>query len=72
MRQGPRPSPRKTDPRPTPPDGIDSKRAGIRALDCGDEMNSPETTIIRRAAPDEVSPSLETEAGDLGEQRQSV
>jgi len=70
MRQGPRPSPRKTDPRPTPPDGIDSKRAGIRALDCGDEMNAPATTIVRRAA-DAVSPP-ETGDGDLGEQGQSV
>ena len=69
MRQGPRHSPRKSDPRPTPPSGIDS-RSGIRALDCGDEMNASETTIVRRAAP--VTPNVsETSSGD-GEQQQSV
>ena len=69
MRQGPRHSPRKSDPRPTPPNGIDS-RAGIRALDCGDEMNAPETTIVRRAASNTPIVS-ETSASD-GEQQQSV
>jgi hypothetical protein len=73
MRQGPRNSPRHAKPRPTPPDGIDSARAGIRSLDCGDEETKPETTIVRRAAPpDAVAPSPDTDAGALGEQRQSV
>jgi len=70
MRQGPRHSPRKSDPRPTPANGIDSARAGIRALDCGDEMNAPETTIVRRAAP--LTPIVsETSASD-GEQPHSA
>ena len=72
MRQGPTNSPRKSDPRPTPPNGVDSARAGIRSLDCGEEMNAPPTTIVRRTAPDAVPSSMEPDASDLGEQRQSV
>jgi hypothetical protein len=51
---------------------MDSTRAGIRALDCGDERNASETTIVRRATSHAVSPPLETDAGDLGDQRRSV
>jgi hypothetical protein len=72
MRQGPTNSPRKSDPRPTPPNGVDSARAGIRSLDCGDETNASATTIIRRTTPDPEPPTLESGPGDLGEQRQSV
>ena len=72
MRQGPRKSSRHSDPRPTPPNGVDSARAGIRSLDCGDELNASATTIIRRTTPDPEPPSLETGTDDLGEQRQSV
>lgn len=72
MRKGPRNAPRKSDPRPTPPNGVDSKRAGIRSLDCGEEMNAQATTIVRRDPPDSVPPGLESDGGDLGEQRQSV
>ena len=72
MRQGPTNSPRKSDPRPTPPNGIDSTRPGIRSLDCGNEVNAPPRTIVRRTTPDSEPPSLETGTDDLGEQRQSV
>jgi hypothetical protein len=71
MRKGPTNSSRHSDTRPTPANGVDSTRAGIRSLDCGDEMNAP-TTIVRRAAPDVVPSAQETSASDLGEQRQSV
>src|SRR5215208_4128949 len=67
MRQGPTHSPRNSDPRPTPPNGIDSTRAGIRALDCGDERNAAEMTIVRRATSHAVSSPLETDAGDRGD-----
>ncbi|HKP14575.1 MAG TPA: hypothetical protein VJT85_00855 [Gemmatimonadaceae bacterium] len=72
MRQGPRNSPRKTDPRLTHANDVDSKRAGIRSLDCGEEMNATGATIVRRDTPDTARPGLETDAGDLGEQRQSI
>jgi hypothetical protein len=72
MRKGPTNSPRNPDPRATPPNGLESTRAGIRSLDCGDEMDAPATMIGRQASPDAVPPSLESDAGDLGEQRQSV
>ena len=72
MRKSPTHSPRSSDPRPTPPNGVDSTRAGIRSLDCGEEMNAPGATIVRRSAPDGVSHSGETDVGELGEQRQSV
>jgi hypothetical protein len=36
-------------------------------------MNAPATTIIRRGdTPETLAPSPETDAGELGEQRQSV
>jgi hypothetical protein len=35
-------------------------------------MNAPATMIARQASPDAVPPPLESDAGDLGEQRQSV
>ena len=72
MRKGPTNSPRNPDPRTTPSNGLDAARAGIRSLDCGDEMNAPATIIARQASPDAVPPPLESDAGDLGEQRQSV
>jgi hypothetical protein len=73
MRQGPTNSPRNAQPRSTPPNGTDAARAGIRSLDCGDEMTDPATTVVRRAAkPGAVAPSPETDARVLGEQRRSV
>ena len=72
MRKGPTNSPRSSEYRPTPPSGVDPTRAGIRSLDCGDDMNAPATTIVRHAAPDTVNSSEENDSGDLGEQRQSV
>ena len=72
MRQGPTSSPRSSNYRPTPPNGVDPTREGIRALDCGEDMNAPATTIVGRTAPEAVSSPAETEPGDLGEQRQSV
>jgi hypothetical protein len=70
MRQGPKKSSR--EPRPSPPKGVDSTRAGIRALDCGDDAAADEpTTIVRRADPATPPPGGE-ESASLGEQRQSV
>jgi hypothetical protein len=71
MRHGPKKTPRNPDPRSTPPDGIDSTRAGIRALDCGEDPNASATTVIRRD-PNPVTPEPEMDARELGEQRQSV
>jgi hypothetical protein len=69
MRKGPKSSSRV--PRPAPQNDPDAARAGIRALDCGDESTDDRTTIVRRSDPDTPPPA----AGDsdsLGEQRQSV
>ena len=51
---------------------MDAARAGIRALDCGDDaMSDDRTTIVRRSDPDAAPPSA-GDADSLGEQRQSV
>lgn len=70
MRKGPKNSSRV--PRPASPNEMDAARAGIRALDCGDDaMSDDRTTIVRRSDPDAAPPSA-GDADSLGEQRQSV
>jgi hypothetical protein len=54
-----------------PPPGIDPKRDGIRALDCGDD-DEVAATVIRRAASDAATHAAPPEDGSLGEQRQSL
>jgi len=71
MRQGPTNASRDSRARPTPPHGIDPKRAGIRSLDCGDD-DEHSTTVIRRAASDAANHAAPVEDGLLGEQRQSL
>jgi hypothetical protein len=68
MRNGPHKPTRR--PPTTPAQGDDEKRAGIRALDCGEEeVEAPR--VIRRAEP-----PIESEVAEpppaLGEQRQSL
>ena len=73
MRKGPKSSsnsPRR--PRPTSPQEVDSTRAGIRSLDCGDEMSADAAPIIRRDADDAPPVSTPPDQGGFGEQRQSV
>jgi len=72
MRHGPKNPSRDSRSRPTPTQGVDSTRAGIRSLDCGDETDADATTIIRRAAPGSGSLPAPTDSDSLGEQRQSV
>jgi hypothetical protein len=72
MRHGPRNSPNDTRSRPTPPDGIDPARAGIHALDCGEEEEPP-TTIIRRApADDDAAAAASRAVAPRDEQQQSI
>jgi hypothetical protein len=71
MRHGPTNSPRNARPRPTPPKDVDPARAGIRALDCGEEAE-PETTIIRRAAADDVPVTGRPDTSPRDEQQQST
>ena len=71
MRKGPTHASRDSRVRPTPPDGIDPTRAGIRSLDCGDDDADP-TTVIRRAANDAAPGAAPAEDGSLGEQRQAL
>lgn len=69
MRKGPKSSSRVA--RPAPQNDTDPARAGIRALDCGDEsMSDDRATIVRRSEPD--TPPAAGDADSLGEQRQSV
>jgi len=67
MRNGPHKPTRHPVRSPAP--SQDENRAGIRALDCGDEAEKPR--VIRRAepsgAPEEIPPR-----SALGEQRQSL
>jgi hypothetical protein len=70
MRQGPKNSPRDSRPRPSPPKGVDPARAGIRALDCGEDAE-PETTIIRRAAADDGPTTGRPDARPRDDQQQS-
>jgi hypothetical protein len=73
MRQGPKSSsPNSRRPRPTSPQQVDSTRAGIRSLDCGDEMGADAPLIVRRDASDASSDSTAPDRGGFGEQRQSV
>jgi len=71
MRHGPKNPARDSRSRPTPPQGVDPTRAGIRSLDCGDETDADATTIIRRGS-DTVPLPTPGNPGTLGEQRQSV
>jgi hypothetical protein len=68
MRKGPTSpdSPRRTAPTRQ---GDDTARAGIRALDCGDEPSVDGRTIIRREAAESAPLPEPTDKGDLGEQR---
>jgi hypothetical protein len=66
MRNGPHKPTRR--PLPEPAQG-DENRAGIRALDCGEELEAP--TVIRRAEPP-VEPRAAEPPPTLGEQRQSL
>jgi hypothetical protein len=74
MRKGPKSSssnsPRRL--RPISPPAVDSTRAGIRSLDCGDEMSADAAPIIRRDAGDASSVSTTPDQGGFGEQRPSV
>jgi hypothetical protein len=72
MRQGPTNSSRDSRSRPTPPQGVDPTRAGIRSLDCGDEKEADAKTVIRRGATDAAPLPTPADSGSLGEQRQSV
>jgi hypothetical protein len=70
MRKGPKNSSRV--PHSAQPNDVDAARAGIRALDCGDDaVSENRTTIVRRSDPD-VAPPSAGDSGSLGEQRQSV
>jgi hypothetical protein len=70
MRKGPKSSSRV--PRPAPQNETDAARAGIRALDCGDEsMIDDRTTTVRRSDP-ETPPPAAGDSDSLGEQPQSV
>jgi hypothetical protein len=66
MRHGPAKPTRQSFPIPTP--GDNENRAGIRALDCGEEAASP--VVIRRA--ESIEPDIAEPRSTLGEQRQSV
>ena len=71
MRKGPTSpdSPRRTAPARQ---GDDAARAGIRALDCGDEPSADDRTIIRREAAESAPLPRPAELGDPGEQRETV
>lgn len=71
MRHGPKNPPRDSRSRPTAPSGVDPTRAGIRALDCGDET-WPETKIVRRAAAEDTGADEPPDAGPRDEPQQSV
>lgn len=67
MRHGPKKPARQ--PLPKPAQGDDEKRAGIRELDCGEEVEAPR--VIRRAEPP-IEPEAIEPPRALGEQRQSL
>jgi hypothetical protein len=67
MRNGPHKPTRR--PLPKPPLGDDENRAGIRALDCGEEPEAPR--IIRGSDPP-GEPQGPEPPPPLGEQRQSL
>ena len=67
MRNGPHKPTRR--PLPKPAQGYDEKRAGIRALDCGEEADAP--LVIRPAEPP-LEPELSEPPPALGEQRQAL
>jgi hypothetical protein len=67
MRNGPHKPTRR--PPPEPAQGDDENRAGIRALDCGEDAEPPQ--VIRRAEPP-VEPQVPEPPPALGEQRQSL
>jgi hypothetical protein len=50
----------------------DDARAGIRALDCGDEPSADGGTIIRRETAEPAPLAEPTDQGDRSEQRRSV
>lgn len=66
MRNGPHKPTRRPLPKPAPED---ANRAGIRALDCGEELEAP--VVIRRAEPP-AEPKVTESPPTLGEQRPSV
>lgn len=66
MRHGPT-NPNR-EPRPSPAQGTDARRAGIRALDCG-ERDEPPTA---RREPETDVPQSRAADPELDEQRQAV
>ena len=66
MRNGPHKPTRR--PLPKPAQG-DENRAGIRALDCGEELEAPR--VIRRTEPP-AEPQVPEPPPPLGEQRQAL
>jgi len=67
MRNGPHKPTRR--PPSKPARGDDENRAGIRELDCGEEVEAPR--VIRRAEPPPEPEVIEPPPG-LGEQRQAL
>ena len=67
MRNGPHKPTRR--PPAKPARGDNEKRAGIRELDCGEEVEAPR--VIRRAEPP-LEPNVAEPPPPLGEQRQSL
>lgn len=56
----------------TAPQGDDTARAGIRALDCGNELSADARTVVRRDAAEGAPAPGPTDSGALGEQGQSI
>lgn len=72
MRKGPKDSSPELRRRPRPtPRGDDPARAGIRSLDCGEEMYADAPATVRREGTDAV-PQAPADSGALGERRQSL